>query len=136
MEHSTVSVRLKGRTCVLQPRIVLGICSKHTEIPIFQVSFLWDKSDALSAKSGYLVRFTKMTVGGGGEVVVVQCIRKMERLSTGVQEIGGGSSIDGTSDSTTAIERSAPAPFILVPKSRVCHSLWGTRHENTLWHQG
>ena len=62
---------------------------------------------------------------GRGGVAVVPSITEMERMDDGVQEVGGGNSIDDIAYSTNAMERRTPALCILVPRSRVCHSPLG-----------
>ena len=88
----------------------------------------------MGANLGDLAHSTKMT--GRGGVAVVPSTTEMERMDDGVPEVGGGNSVEDIAYSTNAMERSTPALCILVPRSRVCHSLWGTRHENTQGHQG
>ena len=77
----------------------------------------------MGANLGDLAHSAKMT--GRGGVAVVPSITEMERMDDGMQEVGGGNSIDDIAYSTNAMERSTPALCILVPKPRVCHSPLG-----------
>ena len=77
----------------------------------------------MGANLGDLAHSAKMT--GRGGVAVVPSITEMERMDDGMQEVGGGNSIDEIAFSTNAMERSTPALCILIPRSRVCHSPLG-----------
>jgi hypothetical protein len=77
----------------------------------------------MGANLGDLAHSTKMT--GRGGVAVVPSITEMERMDDGMQEVGGGNSIDDIAFVLDAMERSTPALCILIPRSRVCHSPLG-----------
>ena len=120
---STVRSHGKAERVVTARRLLMSALTTGGQLTFSPVSWRRHERRAIGANLGDLAHSAKMT--GRGGVVVVPSITEMERMDDGVQEVGGGNSIDDIAYSTNAIDRSAPALCALVPKSSVCHSLIG-----------
>ena len=120
---STVRSHGKAERVVTARRLLMSALTTGGQLTFSPVSWRRHERKVMGANLGDLAHSSKMT--GRGGVAVVSSITEMERMDDGVQEVGGGNSIDDIASNTNAMERSTPALCILIPRSRVCHSPLG-----------